>query len=134
MEDIEIMGFRQFCKRIATENTIEITIPDDPMTVGIPFNLESPIQVLTNTLKPLKKRFDSISVPYVEKCFSDMEKVFKVMDEEYDNDVDDGIPYALSMYLYDTQFNELSADDQAIIKVLTVYLLVQNKSKSNKEE
>lgn len=128
------MGFRQFCKRIATDDTINITIPEDPMTVEIPYNLENTINVLTNMLKPLKKRFDTISVPYVEKYFNDMENVFKIMDEEYNNDVDDGIPYALSMYLYDTQFNELSADDQAIIKVLTVYLLVQNKSKSTKEE
>lgn len=128
------MGFRQFCKRIATDNTINITIPEDPMTVEIPYNLENTINVLTNMLKPLKKRFDTISVPYVEKYFNDMANVFKIMDEEYNNDVDDGIPYALSMYLYDTQFNELSADDQAIIKVLAVYLLVQNKSKSTKEE
>jgi hypothetical protein len=133
MEDTD-MGFRQFCKRIATDDTINITIPEDPMTVEIPYNLENTINVLTNMLKPLKKRFDTISVPYVEKYFNDMENVFKIMDEEYNNDVDDGIPYALSMYLYDTQFNELSADDQAIIKVLTVYLLVQNKSKSTKEE
>ena len=128
------MGFRQFCKRIATDDTINITIPEDPMTVEIPYNLENTINVLTNMLTPLKKRFDTISVPYVEKYFNDMENVFKIMDEEYNNDVDDGIPYALSMYLYDTQFNELSADDQAIIKVLTVYLLVQNKFKSTKEE
>ena len=121
------MGFRQFCKRIATDNVISINVPEDPMTVEIPFNLENHIRVLTNTLKPLRKRFDGVSVPYVEKCFDDMGAVYDILNEDYNNDVDDGIPYALSMYLFDTQFNDLSADDQAIIKVLAVYLLVQNK-------
>lgn len=121
------MGFRQFCTRIATDNIINISTPEDPMTVEIPFNLESSIRVLTDTLKPLRKRFDTISIPYVEKCFDDMGKVYNIMDEEYDGDVDEGIPYALAMYLYDKSFNDLSMDEQAIIKVLTVYLLVQNK-------
>lgn len=121
------MGFRQFCQNIATDTLMTISVPADPNVVEIPYNLESHITVLTNTLRPMVSRFDNIRVRYVEACFEDMTKVFEILDQEYAGDIDDNIAYALSVYLFDKQFNDLDVSDQAIIKVLTIYLLVQNK-------
>jgi hypothetical protein len=119
-------GFMEFCKKLATNNVLSITTPDDPNVVEIPFNLENDITTLVNALKPKMNRLDKIHITYIEACFNDMNRINEILESQYGYDIDDGIPYALSRYLYDIPFNDLDVDRQSIIKVLTVYILVQN--------
>ena len=119
-------GFLNFCKRIATASLITIETPSDPNVVEIPFHLENDITALVNNVKPKLNRIDRVHITYIEAAFQDMDKINEILDNVYGYDVDDGIPYALAKYLYDTSFNELDVDRQSIIKVLTIYILVQN--------
>lgn len=120
------MAFLDFCKRYATNHKIEISVPDDPNVIEIPYNLESDIENLVKDLKPKANRFDKLHVTYVEQSFSNFDNVIGILKDVYNEDIDDGIAYALSRYLYDTQFNDLDVDRQSIIKVLTIYILIQN--------
>ena len=120
------MAFLDFCRRYATNRKLEIGEPADPDVIEIPFNLESDIENLVKDLKPKASRFDKIHVTYIETAFNDFDKVVNILKDVYNEDIDDGIAYALSRYLYNTQFNDLDVDRQSIIKVLTIYILIQN--------
>lgn len=118
-------GFKALCDRLATTDKITITEPEDPNVVEIPFDLESDITALVDMIKPKMKRLDRVHIGFVENVFDDLNRVNQIMKEHYDMNVDDGVSYALSRYLYDKSFNDLEADEQSIIKVLAVYIQVQ---------
>lgn len=118
-------GFKALCDRLATSDKITITEPEDPNVVEIPFDLESDITALVDMIKPKMKRLDRVHIGFIEHVFDDLNRVNQIMKEHYDMNVDDGVSYALSRYLYDKSFNDLEADEQSIIKVLAVYIQVQ---------
>jgi hypothetical protein len=118
-------GFKAVCDRLATGNKITIKEPEDPNVVEIPFDLESDITALVDMIKPKMNRLDRVHIGFVEHIFDDLNQVNQILKEHYDMNIDDGVSYALSRYLYDKSFNDLDADEQSIIKVLAVYICVQ---------
>lgn len=115
-------NFDTFCAQLATEHHIDITD-----SVDVPEQYIEPVNVLVNIMKPKMNRLKKISIPFIESQFDDIDNACKVLDNKTNNmDVPDGIINALSNALYCVKFNDLKNEEQAIIKVLSCYLLLQN--------
>lgn len=115
-------NFDTFCEHLATERHVDITD-----SVDVPDQYIEPVNVLVNIMKPKMNRLKKISIPFIESQFDDIDTVCDVLDTKTNNkDIPDGIINALSNALYCVKFNDLNNKDQAIIKVLSCYLLLQN--------
>ena len=118
--------FYDFVRRIAVVND-STTNPDD---TDIPEKYEPIVDGVINTMKNRINNAKTSNVAFIEKCFddnnvADIMRQKMINNELPDGEVPDGIINKLSMSLYEKPFNDLSNDEQSIIKVLTVYIIVQ---------
>ena len=118
--------FYDFVRRIAVVND-STTNPDD---TDIPEKYEPIVDGVINTMKNRINNAKTSNVAFIEKCFDDNDvadimRQKMINNELPDGEVPDGIINKLSMSLYEKPFNDLSNDEQSIIKVLTVYIIVQ---------
>lgn len=115
------MKFKDFCLRKTYPGTFD-NISTDVTVPGI-------YSIATNSLIEIMKNkisiFDKINVPFVEAAFEcDYEKILE--EKLIDGEVPDGIIHQLSIGLYGKQPTMLDEEEQAIIKVLAVYICIQN--------
>lgn len=117
------MKFYQKCMILTTPDILT-TNPED---VEYPESIQKKLDTLVINMKPKMDILDKVNIPYIEKVF-DMkpEVIFKYLNESCDGDIPDGVINVLSTKLYAKDFNDMSAGEQAIIKVLSVYLMIQN--------
>ncbi len=112
--------FEQFCLNKASKLTLD---PTDDMT--IPERYQKPVESLITILKNKVDIFDRINVPFVEAAFDN--NFEEILNEKLENgEVPDGIIRRLSDGLYHEYPSRLSDTQQAIIKVLSVYICIQN--------
>lgn len=114
------MDFLTYCKKVATNDHVVIT--EDR---NVPEQYEQVTKVTINILKPKMSRIDRIEIPFIMAKLNSYETITDVLDEKLDGgDVPDGILNTLSEGLYSKSFNDLSIDEQSIIKVVGIYLIV----------
>ena len=114
------MDFLTYCKKVATNDHVVIT--EDR---NVPEQYEQVTKVTINILKPKMSRIDRIEIPFITAKLNSYETITDVLDEKLDGgDVPDGILNTLSEGLYSKSFNDLSIDEQSIIKVVGIYLIV----------
>lgn len=117
------MKFQQKCEAWATEDHLEVEDPDD---LTYPVSIETKLKSLINIMKPKMGILDKINIPFIE---NELEKtpqqLFDSLNTSCKGEIPDGIINYLSKELYSKDFNSMSESEQAIIKVLSVYLMIQ---------
>ena len=110
-----INSFQKFCMSKATD--LPITFDPDNVIVEEKYNT-----ILDVTIKDLKGRrnvFDNVNVVYVENTINSAD-----FDSIADMDIPDGIFVRLSEGIFNKPISDLSVEQQAIIKVLAVYICI----------
>jgi len=115
------MTFQEFCDRYANPELIEITCTDE-----VPREFVEPINTLVNLIRLKVQRADTIKISFIQNKFDDMNEVRRIMNDVYHGEVNESISQALSKNLYGLEFGLLTSSEMAIIKVLTIYLMIQN--------
>ena len=115
------MNFLEFC--MAYANPEPIVIED---TKELPVEYQEPLRVLVNLIRLKLPRANAIKISFVQNQFEDMYKVCHIMLGAYNGEVDESISQALSNALYHQDYNMLQFEETMIIKILTIYLMIQN--------
>lgn len=114
------MDFLTYCKKVATNDHVVIT--DDR---NVPEQYEQVTNVTITILKPKMSRLDRIEIPFINAKLNSYETISDVIEEKLNgDDVPDGILNTLSDGLYGKSFNDLTIDEQSIIKVVGIYLII----------
>lgn len=112
-------SFMKFCKDRVTDTPLTVTaaeIPDKYKKI-----VNSTIQIMKNK----KDIFDSINIPFVEGVFVDgFEKILE--DKLDDGEIPDGIVHNLSTGIFGEYPVNLTKEQTAIIKILSVYICIQS--------
>ena len=120
------MAFVEFCLGKANGDKLETPFfTEDHDTVSPPEKYKGPLDVLIKNMKIKRDIFDRVSVPYVENAFNGDYK--SILDDKLD---DGEVPDAMIEYLadgiYGDKINNLDYNQRSIIKVLSVYICIQN--------
>lgn len=114
------MDFLTYCKKIATNDHVVIT--DDR---NVPEQYEQVTNVTISILKPKMSRLDRIEIPFITAKLNSCKTITDIIEEKLNgDDVPDGILNTLSDGLYGKSFNDLTIDEQSIIKVVGIYLII----------
>jgi hypothetical protein len=113
------MTLQELCDRIANPETIYVNHSEE-----VPDYLVEPLNVLVKQMRLKVKKAETIEVIYLQNQFDDMSRVYHILDEHYDGDVNDALATVLSKRLYGVDFNNLNQKEMNIIKVLTIYLMI----------
>ena len=114
------MKFKQFWVNIANPDHVDI-----PATGVSSYEPDKMCENIINIMKPKMDILDKVNVPFIEATFEDMDEVISLL-ENNSSDISDGMILCLSERLYEKHFNNLSDEEQAIIKVLACYLSIQS--------
>lgn len=120
-----MVKFAEFCRRIVTD--VPLSHVSDSM--DIPDRYKTAVKALIKDLKPKKNIFNKINVLYVEPIFDGSYNIdiASELDEKLDDgEIPDGIINALSEGIFGNKPSVLTDKQQAIIKVLAVYICIQN--------
>lgn len=116
------MKFYQKCQYLATQ-MIMTTDPDD---FNYPDSLSKKVKTLITNIKPKLDILDKINIPYIENVFDVKPEILrKSLQESCDCNIPDGLINTIAKELYSKDFNSMDISEQAIIKVLSVYLMIQ---------
>ena len=119
------MKFTEYCRKLVTSDPFtEVTDSTD-----IPDEYVSPTDVLISSMKNKADIFDKINIAYIEAVFNEMteDKLMNKLDMRFDEgEIPDGIINKLSEGIFKCKPIELTDDQRAIIKVLTIYICIQN--------
>lgn len=117
-------SFKEFCTKVATNEIVTVDSSDN----SVPETYRTKLDSLVTIMRPRMKNLDRINVRFIEDAFEDINEVKEKLDKKtVDGDIPDGVLNELSKKLYDGKsFNEIAQDEQMIIKVLAVYLCIQN--------
>ena len=118
------MKFAYWCQYMATDEHVII----DETDVTCPYHLQRQMQSLVDIMLPKMDILDRIHVPFIEKALSQSPNVMRErLEHTCHGNIPEGLMNALSIALFHGEtFNSLSSSNQAIIKVLAVYLMIQN--------
>ena len=120
-------SFQEFANRITVCNGKTTDLTD----TNIPRECVDPMNNIIENLKIHVGYFDKINISYIENVFEDInvpELLYnKTMDGTLpDGDIPDGLINKLSEELFSLDYDMISCDEQAIIKTLALYIIVQN--------
>jgi thermostable 8-oxoguanine DNA glycosylase len=123
------MNFEEFCLRIANLSDVE----EISTSEQVPFQYQQSLDVLVNMIKNKIDRFASVKISFIQNKFDNMEEVKEVMETVYHGEVCTSLSQALAQMIYGMDYNDLLQipNRLAIIKVLTIYLMIQNATQYN---
>ena len=115
--------FKTVCDRLSSNQRITV----ESNSLDIPERYSVSVKALIEIMKPKLTVLDKISIQFIEDAFTDIEAVTKKLDADTENgDIPDSILNVFSSELYGKTINELTDDEQNIIKVLSTYICIQN--------
>lgn len=117
--DGDRMTFLEFCNKIANPDTTPIVAQDT-----LSMEKMNEINHVINGIRYQLSRADSVKLTFIQNAFEDMDKVVNILESKYNGEVNDNIALYLSRNLYGSEYDQLGYE-KAIIKVLTVYLMIQ---------
>lgn len=98
---------------------------EDHDRVSIPDKYKSPAGVLIKNMRNKVEIFDRVNIPYIENAFT--EDYPSILDEKLeDGEIPNSLIEELAYGIFNNRINDLSDDQRAIIKVLSVYICIQN--------
>lgn len=114
------MKFKEFCMKRAISGNLSAVQPDE-----IPEKYVKPTKALIDIMKYKMAVLDKINVAFIETLFDDdYEGILET--KLTDGEVPNGIIHTLSEGLYGKIPSELNDEESSIIKVLSVYICIQN--------
>ncbi len=117
------MKFQDFCNKMASPIPLS---KEQSYEVCPPERYKKATDTMISMMKNRKDAFDRIDVPpYINMIF-DQDYISILEDKLEDGDVPTGIIFHLSKGIYDLNPSELDDKQQAIIKVLSTYICIQN--------
>ena len=117
------MNFTEFCLRIANPEQMEIDV--DTLDARLPYDIDEALHSLIDIVRLKIARANFIKISFIQNRFNDMNEVKEIMETRYNGEVNDLIAYKLATGLYHRPITELTHEELAIIKVLTIYLMIQ---------
>lgn len=123
------MSFLQYANDFASDDLLHIE-PIDRELTPVENELVRRAHICIRTIKHQRDNFDRISLGYVEEYLHDTKEVSSIMETVYNGDVPDILPLTLASDLYDVDysgFNDLTSDQQKIIKTLAMYICISAK-------
>ncbi len=116
------MKFQQKCESLSTNQHLEINTD----TTEYPYAIETKLKSLINIMKPKMEILNKINIPFIEKELDRTpQELQMILERSCGCEIPDGVINVLSKELYNKSFNSMSVSEQAIIKVLSVYLMIQ---------
>lgn len=115
-------NFLKFCKNIATSDLIKLENEQD---TSFPEKYQVPVQSMIEIMKPKMDILDRISIAFIESQFEDMDSVKEILDKK-GSDIPDGMLNYLAFELCKKSMNQCNQDEQSILKVLAIYIMLQN--------
>lgn len=112
-------NFLKFCENISTSEKIIVEHSDD---MDFPEKYQTIVSATIEIMKPKMDILDRVSIPFVEAVFNDMQDVDAKL---ADLDIPEGIINTLASKLYQKNVQNCNDREQAILKVLTVYIMLQ---------
>lgn len=110
--------FKAFCKRYATPDIVKIN--DD---AEIPKMYAEATMNVVNDIKDMKDNFDTVVIAYIE-TFLDEIKDYESALRFTEGDIPDGVMSKVAHKLYDKSFNACDVDEQAVVKTVSVYIVI----------
>lgn len=117
-----MVKFLEFCNRLAL-NTDFSGISDVTL---VPERYQKATNTMVNMMKNKAEIFDVINVPFVEMVFDNGDYENILDSKLIDGEVPDGIIHVLSRGIFKESPVNLTKNQSAIIKVLSVYICIQN--------
>lgn len=124
------MSFQSFCTRMATPDTIpdQLVESDKPFNDDIATRVNSLCDIMMNKMNIL----DRVNVSFIESAMEDPARVEFLMnrfnmnpeDPSTAGNVPDDLLIVFSRRLYQKEFHQLTAEQQSIIKILSVYICI----------
>ncbi len=112
-------NFQDFCLNLTTDTpiveSVDKTVDDKYKKI---------LEVTINDLKKKRDVFESVNVVYIENVLSTSDAIDKLLQNITDDEIPYGILYELSKGIYDKEPTELNVKQQAIIKVVAVYICI----------
>lgn len=120
------MAFLEFCLSKANGDQFDSPFfTEDHDVVSIPPKYEGPTKVLIKNMKIKRDILDRVNIPYIESAFEGDYK--SILDEKLeDGEIPDPLIEHLADGIYGDKINNLDYNQRAIIKVLSVYICIQN--------
>lgn len=120
--------FAEMCNRVATDVRISL---DPNKNYSLPEEYNVIASNLVKQLRPKMSRLSTLRISYIQDMFSDMNLVADILHEktrETNGVIPEDLFAWLSYNLYDHELgiNDLSDEQQAIIKVLACYIIISN--------
>lgn len=112
------MPFLDFCRKVASDEPL--IVQDAPYDELL---LPQSLKVLVDIMKPKMDRLDRLSLGFIECYFDDMDEVVNTLEQKCCGEIPDKFIVALADKLYG--YRPLDNDEQAIIKVLATYFMLQ---------
>lgn len=118
-----LMKFQDFCNKMATKESFG---EQHPFAVIVPDRYKVAVNAMIENLRSRRNAFNIIDTPpYIVKVFD--KDYITILDEKLEGgDIPTGIIYGLSQGIYGLDPIDLNESQQAIIKVLTTYICIQN--------
>jgi len=115
------MLFGQFCKQFASNELITEPFTDAETASD---DIKARAQVLCDIMKPKMDILDKVEVVFIEAALQDPEYVESTLAQYNQGDIPDYLFKKFSETLYQTPFQELTLEQQSIIKTLSAYICV----------
>lgn len=115
------MIFQQFCNSLVTTNDFSSVDVTDQI---IPDEYTDGTKGVIECTKHNRDVFDRIELSFVESAFRDRTKYLEKLANIPDGEIPDGIINKLSSEIFKTNAKELNVNQQAIIKVLAIYICI----------
>lgn len=115
------MGFIDECLKITTSKRIDIK--DE--VLNVPTEYEATVNSIIQIMKPYVNKFNVTHFKFVENALANKQRFISAVEKSTVNgDIPDAIICKLARGLYDKTINEVSDEQQAIIKVLACYICI----------
>jgi hypothetical protein len=116
------MTLEQLCVRYTTAHKESLDLTAENREV--PDQYKSISSTIAKAIKPKLDRLSTVSVPYITNAFVDNEAAIERKMNAIGKTIPVSIPQYLASELYATNFNELDAQNQRIIKLLSMYICI----------
>lgn len=118
--------FLKFCLSKADGSLLKDPFfTEDHDRVSVPEKYKDTVKVLIKNMRPKRDIFDKIDIPYIEEAFNGNYKAIldrNLKDQEVPNSLIEELAYGI----FGNKINSLTNNQRAIIKVLAVYICIQN--------
>lgn len=115
------MTFEQFCLEFASPDVFDI-----PTDGQIAPRFHEQANLLMMNCRSQIQRANNVKLTYIQNKLKDYDAISDILESKYNGEVDEGLMNGLSFVMFGVSYNFLSESAKAIIKTLTIYVMLQS--------